>query len=369
MPTTIDADTHVDETEDTWEYMAASEAAYKPVVGYPSNPDPNRPTQRFWVIDGDRQPRLHREDARTMTTVGTRELMDVPARLRDMDELDVQTHVIYPTMFLVQPTTKADADVALKRAYNRWLGDRYEQSGGRLRWLCLPPLMDMTESIKELRWAKDHGAVGLFKKGNREADKNFTDDYFKPLWNEANDLEMSVCMHIGSGIPNTRENRTDGDTRGPRVPFAYLPETFTNLVMSKMPHTYPNIKWGIIEAASGWIPHELYQIRRRMDHPGSLGPSSKTLTYADLSDGFDTLHDTLRELNIFVTCLVDEDLPYILKFAGDDNIVVGSDYTHADQSQERNFQEALRARVATGEISQSVVDKILYDNPKRLYGL
>jgi predicted TIM-barrel fold metal-dependent hydrolase len=77
----------------------------------------------------------------------------------------------------------------------------------------------------------------------------------------------------------------------------------------------------------------------------------------------------LRELNIFVTCLVDEDLPYILKFAGDDNIVVGSDYTHADQSQERNFQEALRSRAASGEISQSAVDKMLHDNPKRLYGL
>ena len=106
-----------------------------------------------------------------------------------------------------------------------------------------------------------------------------------------------------------------------------------------------------------------------MDHPGSLGPSSRTLTYADLPDGFDTLHDTLRELNIFVTCLVDEDLPYILNFAGEDNIVVGSDYTHADQSQERNFQEALQARVDAGELSQGAVDKILYDNPKRLYGL
>ena len=75
--TTIDADTHIDETEDTWEYMAASEEQFKPVVGYPSNPSPNRATQRFWVIDGDRQPRLHREDARTMTTVETRELIDV----------------------------------------------------------------------------------------------------------------------------------------------------------------------------------------------------------------------------------------------------------------------------------------------------
>ena len=367
---TIDADTHIDETEDTWEYMAASEQAFKPVVGYPSNPDPKRVTQRFWVIDGDRQPRLHREDARTHTTVETRELIDVGARLRDMDALDVQTHVIYPTLFLVQPTTKVEADVALKRSYNRWLGDRYEQSNGRLRWLCLPPLMDMDESIKELRWAKDHGAVGLFKKGNIEAGKIIVDEYFESLWKEANDLEMPVCMHTGSGIPNTRENRTDGDTRGPRVPFAHLPETFTTLVMSKIPQRYPNIRWGFIEAAAGWVPHELHQIRRLLTRPAPPpGQRSVSLNSTDLPAGFDMLHDTLQEFNFFVTCLVDEDLPYILQFAGEDSLLVGSDYTHADQAQERNFQEALQARATAGEITQSAVDKMLYDNPKRLYGL
>ena len=61
-------------------------------------------------------------------------------------------------------------------------------------------------------------------------------------------------------------------------------------------------------------------------------------------------------------------MPYILKFAGEDNIVVGSDYTHADQSQERNFQEALRTRADAGEITHAAVDKMLYDNPKRPTG-
>ena len=369
MATTIDADTHLDETEETWEYMLPSEQAFKPVVGYPSNPDPKRATQRFWVIDGDRQPRLHRDDKRTMTTVEARELLDVNARLRDMDSLNVHTHVIYPTLFLVQPTTKPEIDIALKRAYNRWMGERSDQSGGRLRWLCLPALMNMEETIKEMRWAKDHGAVGVFKKGNQEAGKNLTDEYFEPFWKEANDLEMPVCMHIGSGIPNTRENRTETDGRGPRVPFASLSDAFTTLIMNKLPLRYRNIRWGFIEAASGWIPHELYQIRRRLDHPGAQGPSSTTLSFADIPDGFNALHDMLREWNLFVTCLVDEDLPYILKFAGEDNLVVGSDYTHADQSQERNFQEALRSRADAGEITHAAVDKMLYDNPKRLYGL
>jgi predicted TIM-barrel fold metal-dependent hydrolase len=93
------------------------------------------------------------------------------------------------------------------------------------------------------------------------------------------------------------------------------------------------------------------------------------LNFDDIPEGFDILKDLFKAYNIFVTCLVDEDLPYILKFIGEDNILVGSDYTHADQSQEVNFQAALRARADAGEISHAAVEKMLYDNPKRLYGL
>src|SRR5205085_5687482 len=81
----IDADTHVDETEDTWEYMEPGEQHLKPTTGFPPNPDPTRPASRYWLIDGHRQPRFIRNDTGTHTTVQTRELMDVEARLRDMD--------------------------------------------------------------------------------------------------------------------------------------------------------------------------------------------------------------------------------------------------------------------------------------------
>src|SRR6266568_3558698 len=136
----IDADTHVDETEDTWEHILPGDEPFKPVTAYPSRPDPNRRPTRYWVIDGKRQMRFIRDDARTQTTTEMRELLDVSARLRAMDERGVDMQVIYPTMFLVEGTDKAEVDLATRRSYNRWLADRCDQSGGRLRWVCLPPL-------------------------------------------------------------------------------------------------------------------------------------------------------------------------------------------------------------------------------------
>ncbi len=365
MPITIDADTHVDETEDTWGYMLSNEQEYKPTVVYPDRE--NRPAVRHWVIDGERQPRLTRSDEKTQTRVEARELLDVKVRVKDMDSLDVQTHVIYPTTMLIQPTARPAIDIALRRSYNRWMADRCAESEGRLRWMCLPPVMMMDEAIKEVRWAREHGAVGIFKKGNQDAGKIVTDAYYQPLWEEANDLEMAVCFHTGSGIPNLRANREASGSN--RVPFASLPETFSDLVMNKIPQKYPNIRWGFVEAASGWIPHEVYRIGRRIGHPGAQPRSQTLLSWRDLPDGFDFNRDVLKEFNLFVTCQVDEDLPYILKFAGEDNLVVGSDYCHADQSKERDFQDTLRARVENDEITASALDKMLYDNPKRLYGL
>ena len=61
----IDADTHVDETEDTWEYLQADEQAHKPTTGFPPNPDPSRPPARYWVVDGRRHLRFIRSDSVT----------------------------------------------------------------------------------------------------------------------------------------------------------------------------------------------------------------------------------------------------------------------------------------------------------------
>ena len=125
---------------------------------------------RYWVIDGKRQLRFIRSDKDSGTLVESRELLDVQVRLKHMDELGTDIQVIYPTLFLMEATERPEVSTALRRSYNRWLADRCGQSNGRLRWICLPPLLDMDETLKELRFAKEHGACGALKKGDREAD-------------------------------------------------------------------------------------------------------------------------------------------------------------------------------------------------------
>mgnify|MGYP001499972194 CR=1 FL=1 len=50
--------------------------------------------------------RRWRDDVRTGTVQATRELVDVEARLRDMDELNIDVQVLYPTLFLLGSRAK-----------------------------------------------------------------------------------------------------------------------------------------------------------------------------------------------------------------------------------------------------------------------
>ena len=56
----------------------------------------------------------------------------------------------------------------------------------------------------------------------------------------------------------------------------------------------------------------------------------------------------------------------LLKYAGEDNLVIGSDYGHADSATELKALENLRR---DSRLNDAVVDKILDTNPRELYDI
>jgi uncharacterized protein len=355
----IDSDTHVDETEDTWEHVLPEELEHKPTTTAPRNQDPSRPPVRYWVVDGNRKPRRIRDDKKSGTKVEARELLDIDVRLRHMDELGVGVQVIYPTLLLSEPTERAEVELAVTRSYNRWLADRCAKSGGRLRWVCVPPTRSMGAALDMLRFAKDNGACGVLKKGDREGGKWPADPYFFPLYEEAERLNMPICFHLGSGVPDfsSAQEFNLGSYMHTMLPVIH---GIYSLVVNEVPPKFPKLRFGAIEAGASWVPFVAYDLRRRL--------KARKHTNLDLAS-FDVTSNVFADNNIYVTCQVDEDLPYIVREIGEDNLLVGSDYTHQDQSQELGFLRELKERVTHGDISDAAVRKITYENPKTFYGL
>lgn len=351
----IDADTHVDETEDTWEYLLPSERQFRPTCV-----TDDRDGKRYWLIDGSRFLRIPRDFAKTGTTVETRELKDVRARVADMDRLGTAVQVIYPTLLLLAPARRPEVDVALRRAYNRWVGERCEQAGGRLRWVCVPPMGDLDAAIEELRWAKAHGAVGVMKKGDPEFGRWPADPYFFPLYAEAERLDLPLCFHQGTGMTDIQTGPDFSLGRFQRLPLSVV-NAFYSFVANSIPQRFPRLRYGFIEAGASWVPYVTYDLKRR----ARKQPEGGNI------DGvrFDVQDDLFRANRCFVTCQVDEDLPYILQFTAVDTFIVGSDYGHSDPSQEHGFAAALAARERAGDLPPGATQRITYDNPKAFYGL
>jgi uncharacterized protein len=351
----IDADTHVDETEDTWEYLLPSERQFRPTCI-----TDDQDGKRYWVVDGRQFLRIPRTLEKTGTTEAVRELKDVPARVAEMDRLGTEVQVIYPTLLLLAPAQRPEVDLAIRRAYNRWVADRCAETNGRLRWACVAPVGDLAAALDEVRWAKDHGAVAIMKKGDPDFGRWPADPYFFPLYEEAQRLDLPICFHQGTGMPDIRTGAEFSLGRFQRLPLSVV-NGFYSLVANNVPARFPRLRFGCIEAGASWIPYVTYDLKRRALKPEGGNIDGVKVEVHD--------PDIFRANRCYVTCQVDEDLPYILEHTAVDTLVVGSDFGHSDPSVEHQFAEQLGKRVQQGDLTPDAVHKITYANAKALYGL
>ena len=255
----IDADTHIDEPEEAWQYMEGPAARFRPVtISPPEGVVPggmDASASRWWLVDGRLRQRMIRNDELTGTTLNSRELLDVNERLRHMDERGVDVHVIYPTFFLSYVTGNPEAERALTESWSRYVASKCAPTEGRLRWVAVPPLLDIDASVSYLRWAKENGAVGVFKRG-LEHGRRVSDPYFFPLYEEASELDLPICVHTGNGNP-TEARLGHGDSLG-GIPIM---DAFHALVLYEVPDKFPNLRWGFIEAGSTWIPYVVDRLK------------------------------------------------------------------------------------------------------------
>ena len=339
---TIDADAHVLETEQTWDYMETSEREFRPVVV--SVGGAGDVAEEYWWIDGRLQPKS--QNVGEDTPKAAREMEDIEVRIKHMDKLEVSLQVLYPSLFLRPITNRPEVELALCKSYNRWLIDICEKGRGRLRWVAVLPLLSMDKALEEARFAKERGACGIFIRG-LEGERRLCDPYFFPLYEEASRLNLPICVHSATG------SFTVHDFFVRECGFAKFKlavvGAFHSLIFDGIPERFPKLRFAFIEVSAQWVPYAVHDLAKRSERRG------KPLR-----------RDLLRENRIYVACQTDDDLAYVLQYAGEDHLVIGSDYGHADTATEI---EALRNLKHKGEVSPAAINKILDDNPRALYGL
>ncbi|MFT5540798.1 MAG: putative TIM-barrel fold metal-dependent hydrolase [Alphaproteobacteria bacterium] len=345
----IDADAHVIESPLTWAHIADADAQHTPMIlnqswGREVKGNAGRTATEYWLIDS----RVRKRDSNigTDTTVESREFQDAQARIDHMDELGIDIQVLYPSLFLRPAVRTAAAELALTKAYNRWLASINKHAPERLRWVALPPLLSPPDVIRaELAEAQDHGACGIFMRG-LEWDKAVGDPYFYPLYEIATELGLPVCFHSGNGSSTHHDLFTE-DTSFTTFKLAVV-GAFHSLIEKDIPGKFPDLRWGFVEVSAQWVPYVCHDLRYRLRRLGRRMPEN-----------------LLAENRMYVACEVTDDIPYILSYAGDGQIILGTDYGHHDPSSEINAFTLIRQR---NDLTAEQIDRITNTNARALYG-
>ena len=340
---TVDADAHVIEGDSTWAYLPEDDKRFKPrILVQIESGNTDAATEKWWMFDSNFTP-AHLVVNEVDIAVESRELTSVAHRLAHMDELDIDVQVLYPTIFLNPCFDDAAGELALYRAYNRWMADIWKQAPNRLRWAAAIPLNSMHKVREEIAFCKEHGAVSIFLRPY-ECERVVFDPFFYPLYEFAQKFDLAITIHSGIGSANLKRILLPHFFS---IFRASLVNCFHAIVLSELPKKFPGVRWGIIEGRAGWLPWIVSDLQKRFHKQGKrIGP------------------DLLKDNNIFVTLELEDDLSEIIKCVGDDNLIIGTDYGHCDTSAEI---EALRILAENGKVPKSSVDKILGPNAERLY--
>jgi hypothetical protein len=267
-----------------------------------------------------------------------------------MDQTGVDVQVLHNTMFIESCASRPAVDVAICKSWNRWLADIWRQSKGRLRWSCMPPLLSMPDALDQIRWSKENGAVAVCLRPV-EGNHLLADPFFYPVYDQAEKLDMAIAIHIANG----NAWLTDLYNHPVRIASTFhrfrIPTvgSFNDIVMSEIHEQFPKLRFGFIEASAQWVPWVMHEAKNRFRTLGRAWPEN-----------------LLREYGMFVTCENCDDIPYLVREAGEDNLVIGTDYGHTDTSSDVDAIKVFRQR---DDLSAEVKQKILSDNPRALYAM
>jgi predicted TIM-barrel fold metal-dependent hydrolase len=357
----VDADAHVVESAHTWDYLDGSDKQYRPTP-LETREEAGVKLQ-FWLIDGkvrgfrfpafsaaELERRAQQVGRKFADSQESRELGNVDLRLEHMDRTDVDIQVLHNTIFIESVTERPRVEVALYKSWNRWLADISRQSNNRLRWSCMAPTLSMSDALEEIRFGKAHGACAVLMRPV-EGSRLLSDSYFYPIYDEASKLNMPIAIHISNGnkwLNDLYDHpvRIAGTLHRFRIPTV---AAFTDILLSEIHDVFPKLRWGFIEASSQWLPWVLHEAKNRFRTLGREWPEN-----------------IAREYGMFVTCENTDDLPYITRVAGEDCLVIGTDYGHTDTSSDVDAIKIFRERT---DLSPEVKQKVLSDNARALYGL
>jgi predicted TIM-barrel fold metal-dependent hydrolase len=301
------------------------------------------------------------------------------ARLEWMDAEGIDVQVIYPTMMALLPCLP-DPNIASAsaRALNRYAADFASAAPDRLKPCMVLPFYHPQRALEEFHYASgDLGLEAAFCPPTPSAERAWSDPELDPLWQAMQDAGVPLTFHEFPRFPDgvaplaarsSYKNSPLMLSLCGRVVEAEL--ALMDMILGGVLHRFPKLRVGIAEAFVAWLPSWLALMDRMWDRAmhkpkteftgsrprrGAHGPHAEfTLLPAD----------QFRRQGFVIAFPDDLWLEETIKFVGDGNVMIGSDFPHS--SAVPNAVETFKA--TTPGLSDATQRKVLSENPQYIYG-
>jgi predicted TIM-barrel fold metal-dependent hydrolase len=208
---------------------------------------------------------------------GTDGAWDSKRRLGELDADGVVAEVIFPNSPLPFDvglmTYQYEQDPALWSAgvwaYNRWLADFCAATPGRRAGVGLITLDDMDETLRQVRWLREHAVTGGIllpgSAGMIAGQPAYNHPCYEPLWSLCEDLEMPVHTHSGWTPNYGNFAGSVGIFLSETAWWAHRPFWF--LVWSGVFERHPRMRFVMSEQKADWMIPTLELLDSRYELP------------------------------------------------------------------------------------------------------
>ena len=286
----IDSDTHVSEPETLWTDRISTKKWGDLVPHVIFDPEIN---EDRWVMGGKKfmptagaamagwkTPPPNHPPSLQEADHGSWEIRE---RLQRMDEYGMYAQVVYPNVggfgsgnFLQMTDDELRLDCV--RAYNDFLVEWTSVEPSRFIPIMAMPFWDVQACVDEMQRAYDRGHRGVLMTNQPHTFglPRITEQHWDPIWNQAQDMGLSINFHIGSGDLTELRNVTVDNGRQ----AAYAKSTvklfldnsnaILDIILSGMCHRFPELKFVSVESGVGWIPYLLEAMDWQWKNSGCL---------------------------------------------------------------------------------------------------
>jgi predicted TIM-barrel fold metal-dependent hydrolase len=267
--------------------------------------------------------RIPRYGLRSLETApGAKDERDIPLTKRWMDAVGVDVAVLFPTPMLalgVHP--QVEVEVALSRAYNRWLCERVLAREPRLVSMLYLPFNDPEATFQFVKeFGEKKGVVGFL----------ITSTRYRPVHNNAymktyallEEMRLPIAFHSSYHWHDQAQGMLNRFISVHALGFVWYNMChLANWIINGIPERFPKLKVMWLESGLAWIPFMMQRFDNEYMMRTSEAPALKRLPSDYMRDMYfasqpmemtdmGLLQETFRVINAETQLVYSSDYPH-----------------------------------------------------------